>query len=195
MHVGSGRGHGGREFGAAGRIVRFFSPARRPVGSLYPGEHGDEGVVVALRHRIDLVVVAPGAVDRHAAGGGHHLRDHVVEIVGAGLPPQHVALRLHLADEVPRAGRQEAGGDHVLGIVGGEHVAGDLPPQKLVVGQVVVESVDHPVAIPPGIGPQLVTLEAVRVGVVGDVEPVAGPAFAVMWRGEQAVDESLVGVG
>ena len=36
---------------------------------------------------------------------------------------------------------------------------------------------------------------AVGVGVAGDVEPVPAPALAVVRRGEQAVDQPLVGVG
>ena len=33
-----------------------------------------------------------------------------------------------------------------------------------------------------------------RVGIVGDIEPVAGPAFAVTRRGQQLVDQLRVGV-
>ena len=38
-------------------------------------------------------------------------------------------------------------------------------------------------------------LESVRVGVMGQVEPVLGPPLAVAGTGEQAIDEPLVGVG
>ena len=141
------------------------------------------------------MVVAAGAVDRHAAVAREHLREHVVEVVCTGLTLQHVALRLNVADEIPRPGGQEASGDHCVGIVGRQDVAGDLLAEKLVVGLVGVERLDHIVAIPPGIGAELITLEAVGVGVVGDVEPVAGPAFAVVGRSEQAIDELFIGIG
>ena len=64
-----------------------------------------------------------------------------------------------------------------------------------VVGLVAVEGADDVVAIAPGVGAVRVVLEAVGVGVADDVEPVAAPALAVVRRGEQAVDEFLVGVG
>src|SRR5205823_13781287 len=35
---------------------------------------------------------------------------------------------------------------------------------------------------------------AVRIGVASRVEPLAGSMFAVMWRSEQAINDSLVGV-
>lgn len=120
--------------------------------------------------------MAARAVDRHAAGRRHHLGDHVVEIVGPCLAPQDVALGLDLPDEVPRTGGEESRGHDVIWIVRRQHVSGDLPPEELVVREIAVQGVDHPVAIPPGIGAQLVPLEAVGVGVVGDVEPVSGPA-------------------
>ena len=61
-----------------------------------------------------------------------------------------------------------------------ERVSGDLSAEKLVVGKIGVEGPDQPVAIPPGGSPDLVAFEAVRVGVVGDVEPVAGLPLAVV---------------
>ena len=188
-------GDSGGDVGLRLRVLPFGRGARATILPCHTGKDGREGVILPLQDRIELVVVAAGAVDRHAAAAGHHLRDHVVEVVGTGLPPQHVALGLDLADEIPRACREESGGDHRVGIVGRDHVAGDLSPKKLVVGEVGIERLDHPVAIPPGVGPELVAFEAVGVGVVGDVEPVAGPAFAVVGRGEQAVDEFFIRIG
>ena len=175
--------------------MSFGRGARAAILPFHAGEDGREGVILPLQDRIELVVVAAGAVDRHATAARHHLRDHVVEVVGAGLTPEHVALGLDLADEIPRPSGQESGSDHRVGIVGSDHVAGDLSPKKLVVAEVGIEGLDHPVAIPPGVGPELVAFEAVGVGVVGDVEPVAGPAFAVVGRGEQAVDEFFIRIG
>ena len=188
-------GHGSRQFGVSPRIPFLLHPVGGRVGPPHAGEHGHQRVVVSLRHRVELVIVAAGTVDRYAAGGGHHLGDHVVEIVGPGLPPQHLALRLDLTDEVPGAGREKAGGRDPFGIVGRDDVAGDLAAQELVVGHVGIDRTDHPVAIPPGVRPQLITLEAMRVGVVGDVEPVAGPTLAVVCRREEAVEELFVGIG
>ena len=74
-----------------------------------------------------------------------------------------------------------------------ELVRGDLQAHELVIGQVLIEGVHHPVTIGVGVRVAAFFLEYVtlRVGVAGDVEPVAGPAFAKGRCGEQAVDELL----
>ena len=88
----------------------------------------------------------------------------------------------------------EAGGDALFVGGRGQHVAGDLLDGELVERQVAVERVDHPVAVPPHRA-EGVLLVAVAVGVAREVEPGAGPALAVVRRGEQAVHGLLVGVG
>ena len=76
-----------------------------------------------------------------------------------------------------------------------EDVAGDLEAGELVVGEVTVEGVDDPVAIAPGIRPELVELEPVALAVAGEVEPEPRPADAVAGRCEEPVDQVLVSVG
>ena len=76
----------------------------------------------------------------------------------------------------------------------GQQVAGELLDGELVEGHVAIEGVDHPVAPAPHVT-LAVGLVAVGVGVAGGVEPADGHAFAVAGRGEQAVDDFLVGVG
>ena len=154
--------------------------AGHPLGPFHSGKDRGQSVVFLLRDRVELVVVAAAAVDRDPAGGGHHLGDHVVEVIGPGLPPQHRAFGFDLTDKVPGAGGEKAGGNRKGRIVRSDHVAGQLTADELVVRQVIIEGPDHPVAIPPGGWPQLVPLKAVRVGVVGNVEPVAGPPLAVV---------------
>src|SRR5690606_3645061 len=79
--------------------------------------------------------------------------------------------------------------------VGKEDVAGDLFLEELAVGLVVVERADDVVAIGPGVGADFVFVVAVSVAVVGDIEPVTPPAFAVAGRSEETIDERLVGGG
>ena len=56
------------------------------VAALHARKHRPQRVIIFLRYRIELVVVAAGAgLDRQAARAGDHLRDHVVQIVGPGL--------------------------------------------------------------------------------------------------------------
>ena len=73
-------------------------------------------------------------------------------------------------------------------------VAGDLVDRELIERHVAVERGDDPVAVLPD-RPGGVDVEAVRVGVAGLVEPEPPPPLAVMGRGQQAIDQALVGVG
>ena len=82
-------------------------------------EERDHAVVVRLRDRIDLVVVAAGAVHRHAEEDLRRRRDDVVEFVVAGL--QRVGRLV-----VPQAEAVVAGGDDAVGVVAVELVAGEL---------------------------------------------------------------------
>ena len=79
-------------------------------------------------------------------------------------------------------------------VASGQQVAGQLLDRELVERQVAVEGVDDPVAVLPDRA-RGVDAVAVGVGVAGQVEPVPAPALAVVRRGEQPVDQPLVGVG
>jgi hypothetical protein len=73
----------------------------------------------------------------------------------------------------------------------GQHVSRDLLDGEAIERHVVVERLDHPVAVLPHHARQ-VLLEAVRIRVPREVQPGAGPALAVMRRGEQPVDEARI---
>ena len=62
-------------------------------------------------------------------------------------------------------------------------------------GNVGVECVDHVVAVAVGLADRVVGVIPGRVGIPGEVEPVAPPALAVAGRGEQLVDQPREGVG
>jgi hypothetical protein len=107
------------------------------------GEDAAEGVVVALGDGIVLVIVAAGAGggDAEEAAGDHV--DAIVAFVGAGLGRLGDAV-------VPGAEAEQAEGAEVLFFFGQE-VAGHLRFDEEVVGHVVVEGLDDPVAIAPGV--------------------------------------------
>ena len=88
----------------------------------------------------------------------------------------------------------KARGDEVVRRGAREEVAGELLDAELIVGQVFVQSFHDPVAVGPDLA-RPVFLEAVGVGIAGEIEPAAGPAFAVAGRSQQAIHELLVGVG
>ena len=162
-------------------------------GKLRAGEDAVEGVVVGLSDRVVFVIVAAGATERQAEEGAAGGVDGVFErqvpqfIRGGGIAPGQC---------------QVAGGDDLFvttGIVGrwvgGEDVAGELFADELIERLVVLEGVEHVVAVEAGFGDGIIGVVAGRVGVAHDVEPVASPAFAVVGRGEQAFDEAGPGVG
>ena len=60
-------------------------------------------------------------------------------------------------------------------------------------GRLSLNALHHPVAVGPHL-PLVVEVQAVRVGVAGHVEPVAGHLLAEARRREVAIDHLLVGV-
>ena len=118
------------------------------------------------------MVVAAGARHRQPLGAAHDDVDTVVDDVGRAV-------------EEAAAERQEAERGEVAVVlrVFDDLVGRELQAEELVVRQVVVEGLHHPVAIGIGVGIAAFFLEdiALRVGVAGDVEPVAAPAFAESW--------------
>ena len=83
-----------------------------------------------------------------------------------------------------------AGSDFLLDRVLRQQIAGKLLGGEAIERHVVVERLDDPIAI--GIdGVFLVAVVADRVGKTDQVEPVHRHPFAVMRRGEEAIDERL----
>ena len=189
---------------AAARIspLEFRSPRRDRrvrvvglVGAVDGREDRLEAVVVLLRDRVELVVVALGAVDREA----HERADGVGDEVVAVEVPGDLAVDLRLgqlgvADEVPRPGGEEPERLDAVRRAGEQHVAGDLLLHEPRVRLVGVERADDVVAVRPGVRPRLVLVVAVRLAEVDDVEPVPRPPLAVVRRREQPVDQLLVRV-
>ena len=166
-------------------------------------EDGAEFVVVLLRDGIVAVIVAFGALDRHAVEGGADDFERVDDggiageegVLGAGSVGSH-------AEET--GGGDEFGVASLFGIgrcvrmqaqLRGDLVAGDLFTHEFIKGFVGIERLDHIVAELPGVLPLGVLLvEALGIGVAGDIEPVAAPAFAVLGRVEELGNqESVIG--
>ncbi len=109
--------------------------------------------------------------------------DQIVELL-------ELVLQLVVRLVVERAHAQKAGGDpRLVGRVG-QLVAGQLLDHETIVWLVVVERRDHLVAIAPGARLQRVALIAVRLGEPHQVEPVAGPALAIVRAGQQMIDQA-----
>tara|TARA_B100000470_G_scaffold219200_1_gene205671 strand:- start:485 stop:1324 length:840 start_codon:yes stop_codon:yes gene_type:complete len=145
-------------------------------------------VILALRDGVELVVVTASTMDGESQEGLAHDTDDVFQFVLADNPLHGLAL-LRIPDLVVGSGNQEAGGDDRSGVTGVEHVTGQLPGDKSVVGHVGIEGAGDPVPIPPGVGPDLVSLEALAFSVSNNIQPVASPSLSVMGMRQQAVDQ------
>ena len=85
----------------------------------------------------------------------------------------------------------------LLGVVPiDELVPGQLLEEETVVRDILVDRGDHVVTVAPDTrlrNRSGVVVVAKRVDVAGGVEPVPAPAFAVVRRGQELIDEALVG--
>ncbi len=133
------------------------------------------------------MVVALGAAHRESQPDRPHGVDPVDHLLEAELH--------HVGSAFPVAGRiaVEPGGHLGLDSAVGKQVSGDLLQSETIEGQVAVQGLDDPVAIAPGVGPEVVLAVAVAVGIPGQIQPVAGPLFAEVGRFQEPVDGILVG--
>ena len=158
------------------------------------GKHGPQAVIFSLRDRIELVVVASRTVDGQTKKSLRRGSDQVFELILPHDGPHRQTL-LRLPDLVPGGGHQESRGDRRPRIVWLDHIAGQLPPYELVIGQILVECRDDPITIGPRIGPQFVALETLAFAKADDVEPVPPPALAVMRRVQEPINQARIGLG
>ena len=141
-------------------------------------------VIVLLRDRVELVVVAA----RTRGGHAHEaLRDDVNAVINDLVLIAHEALAHR--EETHR--RQRG-----LVLRRREPVAGNLLADELVVRKIVVERLDDVIAIGPrkrvvGLILRVVVPVAARVRVARHVQPVTAPTLAVSRRGEQAIHHGL----
>ena len=151
-------------------------------------EEAAEGVVVALQDGVELVVVAAGALH---AGAEEDVAGGVGDVVQDVLPLAAGVAVIVFVDPMAEV----AEGRERVGVAGEEFVAGDLLLHEAVVRLVLVEGLDDVVTVAPGGRAEIVDAKAVAVGVAHEVEPGAGHALSVSRRGQQAVDELIVGLG
>ena len=159
--------------GGGERVHAGVAVGRTVVEGIEEGEHPE---VVLLADRIELMVVALRASEGQAEDGfteGLHAVGVVVDEVLGGNRATLVGVHVVAL---------ESGGDE-LAVVGIRHeVAGDLLRDEAVVGLVVVEGLDDPVAPEPEVTPA-VDGEAVGVGVTGGIQPIEAHAFAEVGTG------------
>ena len=144
-------------------------------------EEREEPIVLLLGHRVVLVVMALTALNRQPE---HRFADriHAVEHrVHAEL------LRIHAPFFVKHRMSQEAGCDELILCRIRQEVASELLDQELVIRQIAIERVDHPISIEPHL-PRLIFFKSIRVRVTGGIEPMSSPTFSVVRRREKPFD-------
>ncbi len=151
-------------------------------------EETEELIILFLRDRIIFVTVASGALEGQAEERRREGVGPVGDVLDAELLLDAASLVGLAVVAVERRGEDLGAGGRR------EQVAGQLPGDEPVVRQIVVERPDDPVAPRPH-GAIDVGLVSVRVGVSGQVEPVDGHPLAEPRRGQQPVDQPLIGAG
>ena len=155
-------------------------------------EHPGQRVIVFLRDRIELVIMAAGTAHRHRQkrfGEGvdlvvDHLLVDAVEVEAAA-----VAVLAEMKEHRP-----DLAGIHASCRVGPwlrEKIAGDMLADDGVEADVIVERPDEVVAVVPRAAGGDVPFVAIGVGVADDIHPVTGELFAEMGRGEEGNDDLL----
>ena len=149
-------------------------------------------VVLFLRDRIELVVVAAGAIYRQTEKCLGHGSEHLLEEVFADLRP-FLGDGGGQAHGVDGAERQHGRGDDAVRSHRFDHVARQLLAGEEEIRFIGVEAADDVVAVGPGVIAREVALEALAFREPDQVEPMARPALAVVWRSQQAVQQFFVG--
>ena len=145
-------------------------------------------VVLLLRDRVILVGVALRAAHRQPHPHLHRCVHPVANRLGAKLLVVGATLGVRLGVAMERRREQ------LVARWLRQQVAGQLLDGELVVRHILIECLDHPVAIFPD-DAQRVRAVAGRVRITGEIKPNPRPAFAVGRPGHEVVHQQLVGVG
>ena len=180
--------------GGADQFESRFGTVDRGKGHPRTLQKSAQGVIVAGRNGVELVVMAAGAPD----GLGQERLGEDVDLVVEpfrGIDPDVNRRMLRFPQE------PESGGDgrfeKVLGRMPtgfGQQIAGDVLADELVIRNVGIQRPDHIVAVFVREGNFKIEFVSRGLGIPHQVEPVAGPAFAVALRGQQAVDHPFLGL-
>ena len=139
-------------------------------------EERQEGVVILLRDRIDLVIVTTRAADGHAEERFTGGPQDVVEIIVAR---QRTIGRFVIPNAQPI---KTGGGNGIAGLVG------QLVPSKLfldesVIRLVLVKGANDVVAVLPNKILAAVAFVAISLSKAHEVQPMTAPLFAVLRAG------------
>ena len=147
-----------------------------------------ERIIVRLADRIVLVIMAPGAAYGEAQEGAADEFASFGHVLDTVLLVDDAVLRAALAQSPERGGKKLFPG-RVR-----QQVARELPARELVVGHVLVECFDDPVAPGPEETIMEIVEKTVGLRIARHVEPFGCHPFTVARRFQQLVDEPLEGI-
>ena len=117
------------------------------------------------------------------------------ESVGAIRHIFHAELFRHAAAlDLLRMKAIEGRGEDLFPAGAGQQIARELPENKGVVGQILIEGIDHPIAPRPDASVSI-DLVPIGIGIAGDVQPLRGHPFPIGLSLQQVVHQGLVGPG
>ena len=161
-------------------------------------EDRPQAEVIGLRDRVVLVVMTLGTTHREPQQRCRDNLQHVPHHQVRGL--FRVPPRGGLVDPHPQKARGhqflDLLGSQVVPRLGNQFVPGQLLGHKLVERLVGIERPNHVVAVLVSVRAGCVFVAIpFRIGITGNVEPVAAPPLSIGGRFEVVVDHFLVGVG
>ena len=141
-------------------------------------QDSSQRVVVRCRDGVKLVVMATGT----AKGLTEHCAANGVDLLVSNIQSLFLSID---TEQYFRADDEKAGGNSLTislvdGVVG-KQIACQLFEQKPVKRHVRIDGVDHPVPVAPGFTEKKVFIEAVRIGVARQIQPMPPPAPAEFW--------------
>ena len=166
-------------------VVRLHEP-HGAVASLGAAENPGECVIVLHRDRVELVIVAPRAGRRRAEEREAESINLLIDDVHFVLESIPFIQRFRADGKEPRGNRLLCFGSIVLS---GKQIARELLLREPVEWDIRIERGNHVVAVPPSVRKIEVHGLARTLRIACDIEPVSTPAFAVMRRCQQAIDE------
>ena len=150
-------------------------------------EQSEKGVIIAVSDRVIFMSVTLGTTkgqSQPCRGGRAHAIGHRVEAELQRIDsPFFVKHRISMK---PRR-------DTLIDGRAGKHVTSQLLDRKLIVRHIGVDRVDDPVAVRPDRSLSIFFI-AIRIRIASQIEPFATPAFSVMRRSQQSVEQLFVGI-
>ena len=175
-----------QDFGISQCCCIRSTQQRATSGFQWPRPEGcSKSIIIGLGNRIEFVIVAACTFDRQSQKGGGR---RVYQIFKSFI---NVVLRV-IRLIVPCAQSQKSGGNHSLFAAIRDFVSSQLQADKLIPGKICIQCLHDPVSILPGKWFGLVAFIATGVGIAYHIQPVSGPAFTIVRRCEQAVNQLLI---